>query len=235
MRKNLNIVVITFILLCTALPCSSYAAVIAVNAGHQEKANLEKEPLGYGSKIEKYKVTGGTRGISSKVPEYELNLQIAKLLQQKLQERGHTVVMIRESNDVNISNKERVQKAVENSCELIMSLHANAPGAGQPKDMQGIMTLCRSRNNQFNATLYPSERKLAETVQTSLCAATDAVNLGVIERDTMSSINWSNVPSVIIEVGYMTNAKEDIKLQQDDYRQIIVTAIADGIEEFLKE
>lgn len=235
MRKNLNIVVITFILLCTALPCSSYAAVIAVNAGHQAKANLEKEALGPGSEILKYKVSGGTRGVVTNVPEYELNLQIAKLLEQKLQERGHTVVMIRESNDVNISNKERVEKAVENSCELIISLHANAPGAGQPKDMQGIMTLCRSRNNQFNATLYPSERKLAEAVQASLCAATGAVNLGVIETDRMSGINWSPVPSVIIEVGYMTNAEEDLKLQQDEYRQKIVTAVADGIEEFLKE
>jgi len=160
---------------------------------------------------------------------------MAKLLEKELIKRGHKTVMIRKTNDVNISNKERVEKALENGSELIVNLHANAAGAKQPKDMQGIMTLCRSRNNPFNAALYPRERKLAETVQTSLCAATGAVDLGVIERDTMSSINWSSVPSVIIEVGYMTNAEEDLKLQQEEYRQKIITAIADGIEEFLKE
>lgn len=235
MRKKFKCLIIFAIMLCTAIfgNCC-YASVIAINAGHQLHANLEKEELGAGSDILKNKVSQGTRGIISQIPEYELNLQIAKLLEQELQKRGQQTIMLRTENDVNISNKERVEKAVAGGADLIISLHANAPGKNQPKNMHGIMTLCRSHKNKFNASLYPKERKLAQCIQTKLCEKTGAANLGLFETDGMTTINWSPVPSVIVEVGYMTNAEEDQKLQSETYRKTIAAAIADGIEEYLK-
>ena len=234
MKKSILTVIAAgyFLLIFTAI---SNAAVIAVNAGHQRFADLEKEPVAPNSAVLKYKVSAGTCGIISKMPEYELNLQNALLLKQELVLRGHKVVMIRETNEVSISNKERVAFALENGAELIINLHANAPGKNQSKYIHGIMTLCRSANNTNSPSVYISERKLAELVQSSLCSETGAQNLGVRETDSMTGINWSSVPSIIVEVGYMTNIFEDIKLQEESYKRKIVCAIAEGIEKFLAE
>ncbi len=219
------------ILAFCAAPCR--AAVIAVNAGHQAKADLEKEPIGPGSKIQKYRVSCGPRGVASGMPEHELNLLNAVLLEKELAKRGHKVIMVRQSSDVNISNRERVAFALENGAELIINLHANARGTKQPKDTHGAMTLCRSVRNSFNPALYPEERKLAEAVQKELCKATGAKNLGVVETDVMTGINWSSVPSVIVEVGYMTNETEDMLLQDEKYRVKAAFGIAEGIENYL--
>ena len=222
---------VLLLVFCTA-PCR--AAVIAVNAGHQAKSDLEKEPIGPGSKILKYKVSCGPRGVASGMPEHELNLLNAVLLEKELAKRGHKVIMVRQSSDVNISNRERAAFALENGAELIINLHANARGARQPKDTHGAMTLCRSARNSFNPALYPKERKLAEAVQKGLCKATGAKNLGIVETDVMTGINWSSVPSVIVEVGYMTNETEDMLLQDEKYRAKAAFGIAEGIENYLR-
>ena len=55
----------------------------------------------------KAKVAAGAEGISTKLPEYKLTLSVSKKLKRILEERGYKVVMIRETNDVNLSNAER--------------------------------------------------------------------------------------------------------------------------------
>ena len=62
--------------------------VICIDAGHQTKANLEKEPIGPGAKTTKFKVTGGTSGLWTKQTEYALALKVAKKLQKILKKRG---------------------------------------------------------------------------------------------------------------------------------------------------
>ena len=91
----------------------SKGILIAIDPGHQspEIDMSGLEPNAPESGEMKVKATGGTTGVFSGIPEYELNLEISLLLRAELEDRGYDVIMTRENNNTAISNSERARLA----------------------------------------------------------------------------------------------------------------------------
>ena len=204
--------------------------LIVIDAGHQAYANTGKEPIGPGSSTYKMKVTAGTSGVVTGIAEKDLNLAVSLKLQSELERRGYTVIMVRTTNNVNMSNAERAQIANNYNADAFIRIHANG---SSNRNVSGALTMCMTSSNPYNAYLWERSYSLSRYVLDGLCRATGAANKGVSQVDNMSGINWSKVPVTIVEMGFMSNPAEDRLMATDSYRNKLAGGIADGIENYL--
>ncbi|KFF55302.1 N-acetylmuramoyl-L-alanine amidase [Bacillus subtilis] len=149
--------------------------------------------------------------------EKEVNLDIAKRVNAKLDASGALPVMSR-SNDTFYSLQERVNKAASAQADLFISIHANANDSSSPNGSE----------TYYDATYQATNSKrLAEQIQPKL-----ATNLGTRDRGVKTAafyvIKYSKMPSVLVETAFITNASDASKLKQAVYKDKAAQAIHDG-------
>lgn len=205
--------------------------VVAIDPGHQGSwvDMSAQEPSAPGSSETKAKATTGTQGRYTGVPEYQLNLDISLALQKELENRGYRVLMTRTDNDTAISNAERALKAYDEGGEIYVRIHANGSDDGS---VSGALGMTPSYDNAYVSDLAGDSYRLTECILNAYCEKTGFANLGIQYHDDMTGINWSKIPVMILEMGFMTNEHDDTAMQDAQMQTSMVNGIADGIDQY---
>lgn len=217
----------------TAVPSSSTRQfTVCIDPGHQGSwvDMSAQEPMAPDSSQTKNKATTGTSGNYSKVPEYQVNLEVSLVLQKELASRGYKVVMTREDNDKAISNKERAEFATSANADITIRIHANSDNS---PSAAGALTMAPTSSNMYlDKDIIEKSNTLASCVIDSYCNATGLANKGVISADNLTGTNWSTIPVAVLEMGFMSNQKDDLYITDSANHETMARGIADGIDAY---
>ncbi len=156
----------------------------------------------------------GALGFLANYPERTINRAIADMLADELASRGAEVLRIENRGNPSLEN--RVWQAEQFNADLFVSVHNNT---ATRLSAQGTETYFH----------YPYSATAATTIAAHVAARMGTENRG--PRQSYYHIILSpQMPSVLVECGFLTNQREYEKLIRADYQQAIAEGIADGIE-----
>ncbi len=168
----------------------------------------------------------GTQGDNEK----NINLQIAQKLKQYLEQGGAVVYMTRNSDEAlgekkGEDMKERKRIANESEGDIFISIHQNAFPKGSAKGAQ-----------VFYHKQSQEGKKLAEEIQKSLKKYVDDENIREIKENTNYYIlKKTELPSALVECGFLSNLEEEKKLNTEEYQQKVAWAIYVGIMNYFEQ
>lgn len=201
--------------------------VISIDPGHGNPNHpILNEPIAPSSDILKPATAYGTTGISTKTPEYKLTMAVSMKIRDILIRKGATVVMTRESNDVDLGNIERAK--VANKIEANVSIKIHADGFDN-SSVAGISVLYPGKSYISNVEIVRKSKVAAQFTLDELVKSTNGKSRGILERDDLTGFNWSTVPVILVEMGFMTNPLEDEKLNSEEYQNKIADGIVSGL------
>ncbi len=194
---------------------------IGIDPGHQAKGDMSQEQLAPGSSKLKFKVSWGAAGVSTRIAEHVTNLQVSLQLRDALEALGAEVYMTRETADVNISNKQRALMMNECGVDLVLRIHGNSTSN---RSLNGASTWVRN-----TGTAKEECWRAGQDILDGILAATGARDDGMHKSDNYTGLNWSTVPCVLVEMGYLSNSREDRLLNSPEYQAKLVKGMVNGI------
>ena len=161
---------------------------------------------------------GEDTGMSSgEAVEKEIDLKICSKLKIMLESQGYQVVLTRE-DDSRLSKEERVSAANESGADLLVSVHSNY--SENDGSLSGAVSCYQEGDRK--------SRTLAENIQAQLIEETGAADGGYLAGD-YTILNDTEMPAVLIQPGYLSNADEAASLADDSYQNDTAKGIAYGI------
>lgn len=169
----------------------------------------------------------GTQG--KHATEEKVNLAVGLALRDRLEELGATVVMTRTESKMTISGIERCEIANQAGADVAIRIHCDG---STDRSVHGVSVLVPSGDLLGTPAIKEESVRLGKLMVDAVAAQTGAKNLGAIDRRDLTGFNFSEVPSVLIEMGFMTNADEDVKLASEEYQAQIVEGMVQSVLEW---
>jgi N-acetylmuramoyl-L-alanine amidase len=166
----------------------------------------------------------GAVGVNG-IKEKDIVLNIARKLQSKLQQSGASVIITR-SGDNYISLGNRVEQSNESKGHAFLSIHANSSTSSSAS---GVETHYYSKST----STAKESKELAECMQQALIKELPANNRGV-KDSSFQVIRQKSVPSVLVEIGFLSNKEEANRLADPQYQERIANALYNGFIQYFK-
>ena len=195
--------------------------------------------------------------VSQARQEKQIVLSLSKTLRDILAKKGYNVRLTRET-DVFLPLRKRTQFATSQKADLFISIHTNASTARSAAGIETyylalasdesarITAMRENAGAEYNMkeldalvgrilkeSKSTESRRLAELIQAQLASGKQVKNRGVKHAPFVVLIG-TKVPAVLVEVGFISNPTEGKKLTTKAYQRQLATAIAAGIEQYIK-
>lgn len=194
--------------------------VIVIDPGHQAETDDTEETLFPGATVGKPRCTSGAVGVDINTKEYEVTLEIALATKAYLEACGASVILTRETNDVNLSNQERADIAVAASPDIFIRIHADSVS---DSEVSGVIAYVPDSGNYIE-----TDKKLADSLGTLVAEAQGIEYLGCFSTNAYTGLNYStSVKSVQLVVGFLSNSEDEARLNDDSNTYEIAAAIAE--------
>lgn len=217
-------------------------------------ASAEKRVIidpGHGGK---HTGTCGLTGNVTRVCERDVNLLVSLKLQSLLKDKGYDVRMTRETdkdfasyisgNGGDLDMRMRYansQIAGNNDQTVFISVHHN----GHPRSpyVKGTETYyydgikyydSRWPHDPLQIKYLSDSKRLAEEIHPNMVSNLKTVDRGIHADEAFYVIRNAQSPSVLLELGYMTNAEEENRIKTSDFQWSAAKAATQGVEEYFK-
>ena len=200
--------------------------LVCLDPGHGTPPAIgqQAEPIGPGSSVRKIKDGGGAPG------EAPVALAIALKARALLQKSGLRVAMTRTGPTYVGGNIARARFCNAHHAALMIRIHADG---SSNTSLHGVQMLYPAFHKGWTDDIYAQSLRAARIVLRAVVETTGATNLGVQARSDLTGFNWADVPAILIETGFMTNARERALLQSSAYQWKIARGIVAGTRTYL--
>jgi N-acetylmuramoyl-L-alanine amidase len=159
--------------------------------------------------------------------EKTVTLAVAELLKAELTEALDAEVVLTRSDDRELSTAHRGNLAVREKGDLFLSIHTGA-SISQPAYGFEIFCVPPISSGRLPTTRVDISMQLARHIEQALSRTTETVSRGIRRAPLRPHTNL-NIPSLLIEIGCITNPTEEAMLQSEDYQRQLAAGIAEGI------
>jgi N-acetylmuramoyl-L-alanine amidase len=161
----------------------------------------------------------GHGGIQEKDVVFDVSQQVSQLLSQQ----GMQVVMTRNA-DVDVDLPPRVALAERSNADVFVSIHANAISMSRP-EINGLETYYFASREG---------RQLAEAIHNSILQSVNVGDRGV-RQARFYVLRKTSMPSVLVEMGFLTNPEDASNLADPNHRRQMAEAISRGILKYIQQ
>ena len=160
--------------------------------------------------------------------EKEVNLNISKKIKKRLEKKGWQVVMTREK-DVMLGDPEAGNKKIHDMKARVDLINKTMPQAAvsihqnsyQDEQIHGAQVFYYSHSK--------NGKRMAEVMQKALLAVDEENTRQAKANDTYYLLKRTEVPTIIVECGFLSNPEEAAKLIDPEYQKKLADAIVEGI------
>lgn len=214
--------------------------VVCVNAGHGTSGGSSVKTLSHPDSTPK--VTGGTTAagqvtsiavsggmtFADGTSEASVTLAMAKVLKNELLSRGYDVLMIRESDDVQLDNIARTVIA-NNNADCHLALHWDSTSSNKGAFYMSVPNVASYRAMEPVASNWQKHHRLGDSVISGLRGVgTKIFSNGSLEMD-LTQTSYSTIPSIDIELGDKASSHDESVLKNH------AKGIADGLDAFFAQ